>query len=189
MLREQLLDAAVELLERTGDPAAGTVRGVASRVGVAPNAVYLHFSRRDTLLAEAVATTFSGFTETLASIGESSDPPIEQLRAGHRAYMAFARSNPGVYRAMFGGHTLGAGDPDTDDVLTNAAWPAFEHLLGIVGRCIDDGALPSGVDRNAFARFLFTVEHGWSDLAGTARGALLPDPDDIIETLLSLTDS
>ncbi len=185
-LRDELLTAAVALLDDSGDPAAVTVRGVATRVGAAPNAVYLHFANRDALLVEAVATRFATFTETLRAIAATVDDALGQLRAGHDAYMAFARANPGVYRAMFGGQSL---DPDNLDLsrrLIDAAYPAFEELLGIVQRCLDAGALPPTVDREGFARLLFAAEHGWSDLSGSSRGALLPARDHILDTLLAL---
>ncbi len=186
LLRDELLAAAVTLLDEGGDPAAVTVRGVASRVGAAPNAVYLHFASRDALVVEAVATRFATFTDTLRAIAATVDDPLGQLRAGHDAYMAFARANPGVYRAMFGGQSL---DPDNVELgrrLIHAAYPAFEELLGIVQRCLDTGVLPPTVDRDGFARVLFAAEHGWSDLATSSRGALLPARDHILDTLLAL---
>lgn len=185
-LRDELLTAAASMLDETGDPAAVTVRGAAARVGAAPNAVYLHFASREDLLIEAVTTRFATFTETLRRINAVAADPLAQLREGHAAYMAFARANPGVYRAMFGGQSL---DPDNVDLnlrLVDAAYPAFEELLGIVGRCLDAGALPPTVDRDGFARLLFAAEHGWSDLAGSSRGTLLPAQDHILDTLLAL---
>jgi AcrR family transcriptional regulator len=184
-LRNEMLVAAAALLDETGDPAAVTVRGVAARVGAAPNAVYLHFSNRDDLLIEAVTTRFATFTDTLRAIADTA-APIDRLRAGHHAYMAFARANPGVYRAMVGGQSL---DPDNVELsrrLVDTAYPAFEELLGIVQRCIDVGSLPPTLDRDAFARLLFAAEHGWSDLSGSSRGALLPEQDHILDTLLAL---
>jgi AcrR family transcriptional regulator len=182
-----LIDAALAVLDESGDPIDVTVRGVASRVGVAPTAVYLHFPHRDALLVEAVTTRFMDFVEALAAINASDLAPLERLRTGHRAYMDFARANPGVYRAMFGRVSLDPDHAELGDRMIGTAWPAFASLLQIVEACIEAGDLPPTVDRNAFARVLFACEHGWSDLVGTARGAVFPTPDDIVDTLLSLT--
>lgn len=185
-LRTELLAAAAALLDDAGDPAALTVRGVAAAVGVAPNAVYLHFANRDALLAEVVAVRFDTFTRSLRTIAATEADPLAQLRAGHRAYMDFARANPAVYRVIFGGEGVAPEDRAADDRLSEAAWPAFVELLAILERCIEAGAFPPGTDAAALGRLVFAAEHGWADLAGTSRGALLPDPDEIIDTLLAL---
>src|SRR5262245_31672926 len=112
-LRDELLVAAEALLDDTGDPSSVTVRGVAGRVGVAPNAVYLHFANRDELLVAAVARRFGTFVATLNKQAATIGDPRELLFAGHRAYMAFARANPGIYRAMFGGQSL---DPTNQEL-------------------------------------------------------------------------
>jgi AcrR family transcriptional regulator len=185
-LRTDLLASAQALLDEGGDPAALTVRGVAKAVGVAPNAVYLHFASRDDLLAEAVAERFATFTDQLRSLATTEADPLTQLRAGHRAYMAFARANPAAYRVVFGGEGAAATERAADDRLSEAAWPAFVELVHILGRCIEAGIFPATTDAAALARLVFTAEHGWSALAGTSRGALLPEPDDIVDTLLAL---
>ena len=63
-LRAELLDAADALLVESGDPAKVTVRGVAATVGVAPNAVYLHFADREALLAEMAISPVPGRAPT-----------------------------------------------------------------------------------------------------------------------------
>src|SRR4051812_12306336 len=42
LTEDEILDAALDLLDR-GGPTAASVRGIAARVGVAPNAVYTYF--------------------------------------------------------------------------------------------------------------------------------------------------
>lgn len=185
-LRAELLAAAAALLDEHGDPAAVTVRGVAATVGVAPNAVYLHFANRDALLVAAVTERFATFTAALVEILDGTAAPLDQLRAGHGAYMAFARANPGVYRAMFGGQSLDPGNDALAGALAASAYPAFEALLTIVDRCRSAGVLPAGIGREAFARLLFAAEHGWTDLATSSRGTILPAEDDLLDTLLVL---
>lgn len=185
-LRADLLAAAAALLDEHGDPVAVTVRGVAAAVGVAPNAVYLHYPNRDALVVAAVTERFATFTATLTDILADDSAPLDQLRAGHRAYMDFARANPGVYRAMFGGQSLDPDNAALASALADTAYPAFEALLAIVERCRDAGVLPATVGRQAFARLLFAAEHGWTDLATSSRGTILPADDDLLDTLLAL---
>lgn len=185
-LRDDLLTAAEALLDETGDPGRVTVRGVAASVGVAPNAVYLHFAKRDDLLVATVVRRFGSFVDTLHEQARTIADPRELLIAAHRAYMAFAKANPGVYRAMFGGQSLDPTNVELGDRLVEAALPAFLQLLDNVDRARTAGVLPAGISRSAFARLLFAAEHGWTDLSGTSRGAILPEADDILETLLAL---
>lgn len=184
-LRQELLAAAMAVLDDQGNPADVTVRGVAARVGVAPNAVYLHFDSRDALVIHAVIDRLQRFTEDLQSVLDEEDDPLTLLRRSHRTYMAFAKENPGVYRATFGHRSI---DPDRDDLvqlLQERALPALEVLVNIVRRSIAAGVLPA-LDPDAVGRLFFAAGHGWSDLAGTPLGALLPDPDDLLDTLLGL---
>lgn len=184
-LRADLVAAAVEVLRERGDPAAVTVRGVAARVGVSPNAVYLHFADRDALLVAAVVERFGAFVAEVEGVRAGDGSPVEQLRAAHAAFMAFADREPGVYRTMFGGRSLDAAGDELNDQLAVAALPAYEVMRTIVERCIADGTLPP-LGANALTRLIFVAEHGWADMAGTPRGAILPSPDDILDTILGL---
>jgi AcrR family transcriptional regulator len=184
-LRDELLSAAVGLLAETGDPAAVTVRGVAARVGVSPNAIYLHFTDREDLVAEAVAMSFQGFIHTIQRVVDDDHSPLEALHLAHRRFMEFAAANRGAYRSMFGGESL---SPDREDInrrLSEIAYPAFQLLQSIVKRCMDAGDLPR-MSSFALARLIFVAEHGWADMAGTPRGAVLTESDDILDIILRL---
>lgn len=49
-LRDEILDAATQLLLDTGHAKAVSIRAVAQRVGVTPPSIYLHFADKDALL-------------------------------------------------------------------------------------------------------------------------------------------
>ena len=49
-LRGEILQAAMSLLQETGDEAAVSVRGVAQRVGVSVPSLYLHFADKQALI-------------------------------------------------------------------------------------------------------------------------------------------
>ena len=50
LLRDEILDAATQLLLDTGHAKAVSIRSVAERVGVTPPSIYLHFQDKDALL-------------------------------------------------------------------------------------------------------------------------------------------
>ena len=159
-LRTELIEAANVILDRTGDPADVTVRGVAAAVGVAPTAVYLHFPDRDSLLTEVVVDRFAAFRAAIESAVDGVDDALERLRRGHAAYVVFALEHPGHYRMLFGDTGV---DPDRRDLTARrleVAQPAFEILVDCCRWCIDAGVF-AAVDARALAGSLWAFEHGW----------------------------
>lgn len=175
-LRTDLLAAANEVLDRTADPAAVTIRGVAAAVGVAPNAVYLHFANRAALLDAMVEDRFAAFADHLRAAGMAGgDDPLERLRRGHAAYVAYALAHPGHYQLLFGG--VGS----TAARSTGAA--AFQLLVESCRGVIDAGIVGE-VDPWALAASIWAFEHGYVVLVQTQVG-FLPGPDEALDALLA----
>ena len=74
LLRDEILDAATELLLDTGHAKAVSIRSVAERVGVTPPSIYLHFQDKDALLDAVCARYFDKLDEEMqrVSAGQSS---------------------------------------------------------------------------------------------------------------------
>jgi TetR/AcrR family transcriptional regulator, tetracycline repressor protein len=53
LTEEEILDAALDLLD-DGGPDAASVRGIAARVGVAPNAIYTYFPHKAAVITALV---------------------------------------------------------------------------------------------------------------------------------------
>ena len=53
LTEDEILDAALSLLD-DGGPTAATIRGIAAKVGVAPNAVYTYFPDKAAVVRELV---------------------------------------------------------------------------------------------------------------------------------------
>jgi AcrR family transcriptional regulator len=184
-LRADLIEAANAILDRTGDPADVTVRGVAAAVGVAPNAVYLHFADRDTLLTEVVVDRFGAFKAALTDAVVGIDDPLERLRAGHAAYCDFAMEHPGHYRMLFGSTGVDPARQDLWNRRLEVAYPAFEILVASCRRCIEAGIFGE-VDPAALASAMWAFEHGWVVLkSGGAEGNILPSALDAFDVLLA----
>jgi AcrR family transcriptional regulator len=100
-LREDILQATIELLGETGDMSAVSIRAVAKRVGVTPPSIYLHFPDKRQLLDAACEPIFAElerhFDEACAGITE----PLEQLRRIGVAYVRFALDNREPFRIVF----------------------------------------------------------------------------------------
>ena len=100
-LREALIEAALELIAEKG-PVGFTVAEAARSAGVSPAAPYRHFRDRDELIADVARRGFILFEAELDRAWNSSVPdPISAFNRVGKAYLAFARSEPAYYAAMF----------------------------------------------------------------------------------------
>src|SRR5204863_94235 len=101
-LRTALLDAAGELLAQARDVDELSVRAVTARAGVSPTALYLHFADKEALVVAVKKSCFEGLGAVLREADAKHEgDPGEQLRAMGRAYLRFAREQPGRYAILF----------------------------------------------------------------------------------------
>src|ERR1700761_4234292 len=96
LLRDEILDAATELLLETGHAKAVSIRSVAQRVGVTSPSIYLHFADKDTLLGAVCARYFDKLDEEMQLVADQPSS-IEVLRSQGLAYVRFARDTPELY--------------------------------------------------------------------------------------------
>lgn len=100
-LREALIEAALDLIGKTG-PAGFTFAEAARAAGVSPAAPYRHFRDRDALMADIAQRGFERFGADLKEAWNDGEPdPLSAFKNVGRAYLAFARSEPAYYAAMF----------------------------------------------------------------------------------------
>ncbi len=134
-LKQALVEATLSLIRAKG-PTGFTLAEAARQAGVSPAAPYRHFKGREDLIAEVARQGYILFAEQLESAYNRGKPtPLAAFEAVGRAYLDFARTNPGHYIAMFESGLSTAGNPDLNmvenramAVLTQAAENLFEHL-------------------------------------------------------------
>jgi AcrR family transcriptional regulator len=135
-VRAALVRAGLELA-RSGGPDAVVLREATRMVGVVPNAAYRHFADRDGLLAavrdEAVGELAGRMADGMSRVRAGPHTPTGarlRLRAVGRAYLDFARSEPGLFDTAFAapGHPVGgrAGGPVPLELLR----AALDDLVG-----------------------------------------------------------
>lgn len=153
-LREEILDAATDLLLETGHAKAVSIRSVAPRVGVTPPSIYLHFADKDALLDAVCARYFERLDEVMQQVAADQPSNIDRLRAQGLAYVRFATQTPELYRIA----TMGESRPGSDvDVALNSS--AFVHMRNSIESLIEEGIYPPG-DPTVAALELWTVAHG-----------------------------
>ncbi|OEU92243.1 hypothetical protein DB35_07655 [Streptomyces abyssalis] len=175
-LRNALIEAATDLA-REGGPESVVLRAAARRVGVSPTAAYRHFAGQAELLhavkelgQERLARSMEagGRADSGAASGgspEAAEAAEARMRALGHGYLAFALSEPGLYRVAFCRDALhphlfhGAADPDGGD----GSWEfrSFEILIQALDGLVEHGRMP--VERRAGAEIT-----AWSTVHGLA---------------------
>jgi AcrR family transcriptional regulator len=153
-LRDEILDAATELLLETGHARAVSIRSVAQRVGVTPPSIYLHFADKDALMDAVCAHYFEKLDTEMRRIAAEHTCPVDALRAQGLGYVRFATQTPEFYRiATMGELRYGS---NVDATLDSSA---FKHLRATVQKLMDDRIyLPD--DPTAAALEFWAAAHG-----------------------------
>jgi AcrR family transcriptional regulator len=159
-LRHALIEAALQILETKGLQGL-TLRGVAARAGVSHAAPAHHFPNIKSLITELCTIGFLRFHETISQkCAAAAQDARSQLRAANSGYMAFATSQPELFRLMF---STPASDW-TDKYLCAASLRARAQLADICGPASDALGLSSSADRGRLERLVWSCAHGHAHL-------------------------
>jgi AcrR family transcriptional regulator len=179
-LRQALLDATLSLIKEKG-PTGFTLAEAARMAGVSPAAPYRHFKGREELIAEVALQGFEMFADLLEHAYDTGGTtPLSRFEATGRAYLAFARKQPGHYIAMFESSVSLAGNSDLSresgraiGVMTKAAAALGEHLPA-------EDRPPATL----IAHHIWALSHGVVELfaRGTPGGRTPFSPDELLET-------
>lgn len=158
-LRAALISATRELLAARG-PQGFTLADAARKAGVSAAAPYRHFEDRDALMQAVAHEGFVLFGKQIFAATEGHCDPREALAAMGRAYLAFARAEPGYYAAMF---ALRHGDDAPPDEEHDAA---FQLLISTIASILAERNLPSDA-ASPLAFQIWGLSHGVATLATT----------------------
>lgn len=180
-LRDELLDAAEELLAETGDERRVTIRAVVERVGVTPPSLYRHFADKGELIHEAVARRFGALAEAVAAgAGPAAErgEAAEALRGGCLGYLRWAREEPGGYALLFTirRETRLPGGPSGTE--------AFDALTGGIAACQEAGVARDG-DPAEMALLVWASLHGVATLAAAQPDVPWPSTVRLVDDLLA----
>ena len=183
-LRDDIVTAAVALLDETGDESAVTLRAVARRVGIAAPSIYRHFADQPSIMLAVVQQAFDELNaELYGALAAAGDDPRTRLFAVCTRYLEFARRHPGRYRTMFGGLWM----PDLEaSSLTEADLHALgqvsmDVLVEVLGGCVAAG-IATTTDVSADAVALWVGLHGLAHQQSVT--VSFPWPADIAERLV-----
>ena len=159
--RRAILDAAVDLFTEQGYENF-SLRQVAEEIGYSPTAIYLYFENKDDLLFHTAMEGFVTFGQMLQAAYDSSDDPLERLRAEGEAYVRFALEHPVSYRLMFmqRGEFLERETPEGYESVIDS----FGVLVRTVQECFEAGYFTEG-EVETHANVFWASVHGVASLS------------------------
>jgi AcrR family transcriptional regulator len=100
-LADEIVAAAIALIDESNDPAALTLRGIARRAGITAPAIYAHFPDLAAVVDGLLAASFEELRAAVQAALDGQEDPVAALIAAGRAYVEFAWGQPARYRLMF----------------------------------------------------------------------------------------
>jgi AcrR family transcriptional regulator len=160
-LRQQILDAARDLLVRDGYDHL-SMRRVAERIDYSPTAIYLHFKDKQDLVFSLCDETFARLLRELDTLEAEYPDPLVRLRKGMERYIAFGLKHPEHYLPAFILPHPESLDPKRRAEIVAAdsnALRALGTLRSAIADCVKAKKIRR-VDPDITARAFWTALHG-----------------------------
>ncbi|GLY38039.1 TetR family transcriptional regulator [Amycolatopsis sp. NBRC 101858] len=184
-LREEIVAAAVDLLDEIGDESAITLRSVARRAGIAAPSIYRHFPDQPAIMLAVVQRAFVELEAQLrAGLDAAGDDPRTRLFACCHAYLRFAEEHPERYRSMFGGLWMPAlhDTSVTENDVATLGDACTRLLTETLADCVTAGQ-SAGTDLHADAVALWLGLHGLAHQRAVT--VAFPWPPDIADRIIT----
>lgn len=177
LLRRDIIDTTLRMLNDLGDDAGLSLRAVAREVGIAATSVYIHFADRDELVFAALEQCTVDLVRDLDGAESVGGDPVEQLRARLLFLATWVRDNPGLYKVMH------------ESTLNQRMHLEFKDELAkrtaaAVQRCMDAGLAPTD-DATAVALDLRAAVHGAVSIRVNEPGLPWPPLEDQLDRFLT----
>jgi AcrR family transcriptional regulator len=173
-LHSALIEASIALA-REGGPDRVILREAARAAGVSHSAAYRHFADREALLAEVSRFARSELAAQMRRRVNRTNDPRKRLRAVGTAYIDFAISEPGLFRAAFTSHPATSPDAEHDQATTGqdpTHTTAGAEPYEVLGQVLDEAQAAGLLDAG---RRPGAEVAAWSAVHGLA-GLLLDGP-------------
>ncbi|MEV6868328.1 TetR/AcrR family transcriptional regulator [Streptosporangium subroseum] len=135
-LREDIVSAAIRLLDELADDQALSLRAVAREIGIAATSVYIHFADRDALVLAALERFHRELVQAIDQAEAGSADPVAKLRARILLLGTWVQRHPGLYKVLH------------ESTLNQRTAMSFkqeltERTTAAVQRCMDAGLAPA----------------------------------------------
>jgi AcrR family transcriptional regulator len=160
-LREEILDAAIALIDETDDATTLTLRGIARRAGISAPSIYAHFPDLASVTEQLLARSFDELYATVGHAASAEPNAPRALLAAAGAYVTFGWEHKARYRLMF---SAGGYAPN--------AVKTFTLVKDCIHACAEAG-LSDSTDPHHDAWMLWAGLHGVATLEKPARAEYL----------------
>lgn len=154
--RQAIIDTARDLLAAEGIEAV-SLRRVAGALGVTAPALYAHVTDKRDLLKGVADEEGRRVMERVNSVSETE--PLAVIRARSLAYVAYAKENPALFKALFLVRPELTYEPTVDERTARKAADTFAGGAAPVYELAKAGML-GDVDPNLAALAIWTATHG-----------------------------
>ena len=152
LLRAEIIDAALRLLDELADDQALSMRAVAREVGIAATSVYIHFTDRDALVLAALEHCHTDLQRAADDAESRAADPVAALRARARLLGAWSREHQGLYKVLHESTLNRRTDMSFKEEMA-------QRTTAAIRRCMDAGLAPQA-DAETVSLDLRTAVHG-----------------------------
>lgn len=156
-LREEIIQAAIALIDETNDASTLTLRGIARAAGISAPSIYAHFPDLPAVIDAVLQQSFQELRELVAGAMSTQQDPVVALKAGCGTYVRFGWEHKGRYRLMFAATGYSPNSMESFTLLEEA-----------IERCVKSGASTSS-DCHTDAYLIWVAVHGMATLEKPAR--------------------
>ena len=134
-----------------------SLRKLAQTLGYSPAALYKHFKNKSEIFDCLAEESFQALVEASAKVEPlPGEDPVDRLKRGMHAYVAFGLNNPDHYRFAFLAQ-------QSEDLASPKPRAAYEGLASRVRACVEARRFRR-LDIQLMAQSLFAAAHGVTSL-------------------------
>jgi AcrR family transcriptional regulator len=99
-VKQNIMETAIQLILDIGYDSF-SMRKLAAKLGVTATTIYNYYASKDELYLNVLERGFENLYQLMLESYQTSEDPLEQLRANMRTYMKFGIENSNYYNLMF----------------------------------------------------------------------------------------
>lgn len=161
-LRAHLVETVRQLVEEKGTDQF-SISEAARRAGVSSAAPYKHFHDKGEIVREVALDGIHRMGEAMRDAAASaSTGQFDKVNAIGKAYVQFARAQPGVFRLMFGLTESHVGNPQFNE----AGEATYGVLINEVAAVMPEGTPYEEVRRRSYMLWTFVHGHAFLQIDG-----------------------
>jgi len=182
-LRQDIIDATIKLIEKSGSCENVSLRAVAKHVGIAAPSIYPHFADRDELLLAVLKHLFDELVELRSkaedAVASAGGGPWETLRAGIFATVKFGLKRPGHYKMLYEGGVISALN---DKTAATFGRPIQLRVMALLAELFKGATEKPNVER--LSLLLWVATHGVISLQINKPTLAWPDATALVEDFM-----